>query len=541
MIGACLVECRAARGRGRRSVRSQLVQRTLDVVWHALREDPDRRGALVPGPAAADAARPGAGRLERHPGPHPGRGRRPAPLGTATDRARSGILRGCGRCTRRRVAPRDCCGWPGVARAGDGRRGRRATRSATASTPSTSSGSPPTGPRRSAGRRRTPTRTATRPRSSGCTAATDRTTRWTARAIACFDQALADVGLRRRRALRRAARLLRLGDDDDDGALPRDRPTTCPTASRSHTGRGTAAASAGPRSPAASRRRCPRARAVCRRRSTQPTIRYGAGIAASCSAYQSGLLVLPTSRVVPASTGSSRPSARGRRAPPVDGRVDDDLDVVLPADREVVLQHRHRVEAGRRRERAVEHLHAARPGRSGRPAGRPRGRPAQQVPPAVADDDRPRVDLGAPLRAGLRAVAQPHRPVLRAGLHQHGGDRRVGPGGGASGAGAVVRRTASACAATGSGSARTILPRALPTGSVGSPASWWPSSTAITRPSASAGAEHQRRQPDAAADPVTAVRPADRLDRDAGLAQDPDVAPGGPLGDAELVGRAGRR
>jgi hypothetical protein len=54
-----------------------------------------------------------------------------------------------------------------------------------------------------------------------------------------------------------------------------------------------------------------------------------------------------------------------------------------------------------------------------------------------------------------------------------------------SGAGAVARRTASAWAATGSGSARTILPSALPTGLAGSLASWWPSSTAMTRPSAS--------------------------------------------------------
>ena len=58
----------------------------------------------------------------------------------------------------------------------------------------------------------------------------------------------------------------------------------------------------------------------------------------------------------------------------------------------------------------------------------------------------------------------------------------------------------------------------------------------MTRPSASVGAEHQRRQPQAAADAVAAVRPADGLDRDAGLAQDADVAPGGPLRDAELVG-----
>ena len=105
-----------------------------------------------------------------------------------------------------------------------------------------------------------------------------------------------------------------------------------------------------------------------------------------------------------------------------------------------------------------------------------------------------------------------------------------------SGAGAVVRRTASAWAATGSGRARMILPSALPTGSVGSLASWWPSSTAMTRPSASVGAEHQRREPQAAADAVAAVGPAHGLDRDAGLAQDADVAPGGPLRDAELVG-----
>ena len=50
------------------------------------------------------------------------------------------------------------------------------------------------------------------------------------------------------------------------------------------------------------------------------------------------------------------------------------------------------------------------------------------------------------------------------------------------------------------------------------------------------GAEHQRRQPQATADAVAAVGPTDGLDRDAGLAEDADVAPGGPLRDAELVG-----
>jgi hypothetical protein len=51
------------------------------------------------------------------------------------------------------------------------------------------------------------------------------------------------------------------------------------------------------------------------------------------------------------------------------------------------------------------------------------------------------------------------------------------------------------------------------------------------------GGEHQRREPQAAADPVAAVGPADRFDRDAGLAQDADVPAGGPVRDAELAGQ----
>ena len=135
--------------------------------------------------------------------------------------------------------------------------------------------------------------------------------------------------------------------------------------------------------------------------------------------------------------------------------------------------------------RVVEHVDRADPVDPVGPPGVGGVRVAQQVPPAVADDDRPRVDLGDPLRAGLGAVADPHPAPVGAGLHQDARRPGVGAGGGPVGAGAVLRRTASAWAATGSGSARTILPSALPTGSVGSPASWWPSSTAITRPRAS--------------------------------------------------------
>ena len=61
--------------------------------------------------------------------------------------------------------------------------------------------------------------------------------------------------------------------------------------------------------------RCPRTRAASRS-SGHLTIRYDAGIPASCSAYQHGLLVLPTRRQVPASTGSSRPRRAGQAPRP---------------------------------------------------------------------------------------------------------------------------------------------------------------------------------------------------------------------------------
>lgn len=49
--GACLVGAVAHAAGGPASVRSQLVQRTLDVTWHALREDPHRAVAWCPGPS----------------------------------------------------------------------------------------------------------------------------------------------------------------------------------------------------------------------------------------------------------------------------------------------------------------------------------------------------------------------------------------------------------------------------------------------------------------------------------------------------------
>ena len=50
VIGACLVGAVVQAGGGPAEVRSQLVQRTLDLAWHALREDPGRPVRWCAGP-----------------------------------------------------------------------------------------------------------------------------------------------------------------------------------------------------------------------------------------------------------------------------------------------------------------------------------------------------------------------------------------------------------------------------------------------------------------------------------------------------------
>lgn len=50
VTGACLVGAVVHAAGGPATVRSQLVQRTLDLTWHALREDPDRPVRWCPGP-----------------------------------------------------------------------------------------------------------------------------------------------------------------------------------------------------------------------------------------------------------------------------------------------------------------------------------------------------------------------------------------------------------------------------------------------------------------------------------------------------------
>lgn len=51
-----------------------------------------------------------------------------------------------------------------------------------------------------------------------------------------------------------------------------------------------------------------------------------------------------------------------------------------------------------------------------------------------------------------------------------------------------------------------------------------------------AGAEHQRRKPDASAEAVATVAAARRLDGDTGLTQDRDVAAGRPFGHVQSCG-----
>ena len=214
--------------------------------------------------------------------------------------------------------------------------------------------------------------------------------------------------------------------------------------------------------------------------------------------------------------------------------VDDDLDLVLPADGEVLLEHGDGVEFGGRTERVVEHLHAADPIDSVRTLSIGAMRPAQQVPATVTNDDSPRIPLGDPLRPGLGPIVKLHPLAVGACLHERGRDRRVGSGGSAVGAAAVIRRTASACAATGVGSAHDLAERTAD-GSIASLASWWLSSTAITRPSASS-ALNINGGAVAAPDAVATVRPSHRVDRHAGFAQDADIPADCSLRDRELVG-----
>ena len=89
VTGACLVGAVVQAAGGPSEARSQLVQRTLDVTWHALREDPGEPVRWCPRSLRPDDARARADLLERLTGTDPTRGGRPAP-GGAADRGRAG-------------------------------------------------------------------------------------------------------------------------------------------------------------------------------------------------------------------------------------------------------------------------------------------------------------------------------------------------------------------------------------------------------------------------------------------------------------------
>jgi hypothetical protein len=218
-------------------------------------------------------------------------------------------------------------------------------------------------------------------------------------------------------------------------------------------------------------------------------------------------------------------------------RVDEHLGVVFPADGEMVFEHGYRVQVGGRAGGLVEQLHRADPVDAVRPPGARGAGLAQQVPPAVAHDDRPRIDLADPLGAGFGPIAEPDPPAVRAGLHERCRGLRVGPGGRAVGhrpggqadglrlgRHRLRERThdlAERAAHQAGGITRVVV--AVEHGH--------------DQAEGLGGAEHQRRQPQAAAEAVAAVGPADGFDRDLRLAQDADVAPGRPLRDAELAGQ----
>jgi hypothetical protein len=224
-----------------------------------------------------------------------------------------------------------------------------------------------------------------------------------------------------------------------------------------------------------------------------------------------------------------------------DARNQDDLDVVLPSDGEVLLEHCNCVQIRRRAERRIEHLYRAHPINPVRPPLVLRVRVTQQIPPPVAHDDGPRVDLHRPLRPRLGSVAESNPAMARACLHEDGRGRRVGPGRESVGGG--CGGSAHGLGLGGHGlRERAHQPAERAADRVGGIAGVV---VAIEhghdQSDRLGGIEHQRRQPKTPADPVAAVTSADRLDRDTGLAKHADVAPGGPFGNPELVAEPVRR
>lgn len=237
-------------------------------------------------------------------------------------------------------------------------------------------------------------------------------------------------------------------------------------------------------------------------------------------------------------------------------RVDQHVDGEAPALRQVLLEHAQRVKAGRRREPDRQRLGGHDPVYPQHPPRVPGVRPAQQVPAAVPEHHGPRVDLHRAFRrvvtvpARSEPVGQPQPPPGRAGLDQRTRQQRADPRPGGRCALAGLHRGARGRRARRV--ARDVADRAderrhrggqhpddLGEGPAhqvgrigGGPV---PLEHGHDEAGCLGGGERQRRQPQPAADLVAAVGAAHRVDRQPGLAQDRDVAPGGALGHPEPV------
>ena len=285
------------------------------------------------------------------------------------------------------------------------------------------------------------------------------------------------------------------------------------------------------------------ARPRAARSSSPPTTVKGNGTPASHSpAYAGALLVLPTSSQ-PAVGQLAQVPQRGPDPVPdlAEGCVEDDVGVVLPALAEVGLQLARGVEVGGHVEGPLEQ------GDLGDPVDAEGAQrlgvvgEAEQVPPSVAHHDRPRVDLERARVAGRGAVAEAHRALRVDGRDEVAGDARVRLGrrplGDRAGGLAQGDRLP--------GDVGRQHPQDLPERRADRVVGIGDRVLGVERRHHQAErlrrAEHQWRQAQPAAQPVATVGAARRLHRDVGLAQDRDVAPRGPLGDAEALGELGGR
>jgi len=232
-------------------------------------------------------------------------------------------------------------------------------------------------------------------------------------------------------------------------------------------------------------------------------------------------------------TAHWRPDIRGDR---VAGSVEHDPGLEPPAGRQVPLQQFHVVQVV-----GCAELVVARDDRSDpvNAVGADRAgamRVAEQVPASVPHDDRPRVNVFLPLAARLAAVADAHPALGRDGGYESARGRDAGAHGPAVGRGGRDP-------AHGRGLLADVLrqrPDELAQGGADRVVGVRGRVAAVKHGHDQAerlgGAEHQRRQPDAPPDPVTAIGSAGRLHRDFGFTQDLDVAARGPFGHAKLGG-----